>query len=268
MQLHLNHTVTRVSRMPGDPTKFSLAVLVDGEPGLFEGYDAVIVASPLETSSIIFDLGVDITADGTGRGRQQYSRLSAEQTEEEGMCRWVRCSGRLAPSDSEKVDGVQEPVSEEVEGLKQPANSDRTFQRTITTYVEGHLQPAFFGASHLPSDMVLFSNDDQSPVSAISPKLLLEDGSGQRRIYKVFSSLPLNSTLLSALFGEAALVVRAKGWQAYPRFSPPETFAPFRLAPGICYINTIENAASAMEMSAIGAINCALMVNAHISRAA
>lgn len=51
-----------------------------------------------------------------------------------------------------------------------------------------------------------------------------------------------------------------RDWEAYPRFAPPEKFAPFRLADGLFYSNAWENAASAMEMSAIAGKNSALLV--------
>ena len=39
-------------------------------------------------------------------------------------------------------------------------------------------------------------------------------------------------------------------WRAYPKFSPPEKFLPFVLdSGGLFYLNTIENAANAMEVS-------------------
>ena len=55
-----------------------------------------------------------------------------------------------------------------------------------------------------------------------------------------------------------------RDWEAYPRFSPPERFQPFRLAPGLYLNNAWENAASAMEMSAVAAKNCALLIARHL----
>lgn len=48
------------------------------------------------------------------------------------------------------------------------------------------------------------------------------------------------------------------------RFQPQETFAPFLLGPGLCYNNALENAASAMEVAAVAARNCALLVQQHL----
>jgi hypothetical protein len=83
---------------------------------------------------------------------------------------------------------------------------------------------------------------------------------------QVFSSGPLGTSIIQALFGESSKVVVEADWRAYPHFQPPEVFAPFRLMDGMCYINTLESAASAMEMSAIGGKNCALMIKEHLSQ--
>ena len=55
-----------------------------------------------------------------------------------------------------------------------------------------------------------------------------------------------------------------RDWEAYPHFSPPERFQPFKLAPGLYLNNAWENAASAMEMSAVAAKNCALLIAKHL----
>jgi hypothetical protein len=60
-------------------------------------------------------------------------------------------------------------------------------------------------------------------------------------------------------------VLASRAWAAYPAFSPPEAFPPFTLAPGLCYANAGENAASAMEVAAVAAKNCALKVQAHLA---
>ncbi len=59
----------------------------------------------------------------------------------------------------------------------------------------------------------------------------------------------------------------AREWKAYPLFSPPERFPPFRLTPGLYLNNAWENAASAMEMSAVAAKNCALLASQYLQKA-
>ncbi len=66
-------------------------------------------------------------------------------------------------------------------------------------------------------------------------------------LYKVFSRSALTQDDLTTLFASPR-VVDSTPWLAYPKFNPPETFAPFVLAPGLFYSNALENAASAMEV--------------------
>jgi hypothetical protein len=82
-------------------------------------------------------------------------------------------------------------------------------------------------------------------------------------LFKVFSRGALAQAELEGLFDSPSVVGRA-GWRAYPKFSPPEKFAPFELAPGLVYSNALENAASAMEVSAVAAHNSALLVAQHL----
>lgn len=77
-------------------------------------------------------------------------------------------------------------------------------------------------------------------------------------LLQVFSSTPLAKDLLKEMF-DNPVVLESKSWLAYPVFNSPEEFAPYVLDSGFFYNNTVENSASAMEMSAIAAknvVNC------------
>ena len=284
VNLRTGHIVTGISR-DSVTSKFSIVAKLGTEPPgvesdyTFDGYDAVIIATPLESSSIVFYLGDDSYVTPTimpmATVRMAFPQQEALTSGTRGStrpgqdeaCRWVQCTGTDLSSSIKFREQASMVNKQDSFG----SDTGRTFQTTITTYVSGVLQPTYFGVENLPSDMVLVANDVDSTVSAISPKTAaqqgaLSGGSGPPRqtVFKVFSTIPLNSSLLSSLFGIEAEVVKVREWQAYPRFRPPETFAPFRISHGICYINTIENSASAMEMSAIGGINCALMAHAMI----
>jgi hypothetical protein len=50
------------------------------------------------------------------------------------------------------------------------------------------------------------------------------------------------------------------------RFSAPEAFAPFELAPGLYYNNALENAASAQEVSIVAAANNVLLARQHVQQ--
>ena len=84
------------------------------------------------------------------------------------------------------------------------------------------------------------------------------------RVWKVFSARPLTEEEKDKMFttrGKEEVIV---DWLAYPAYNPPEEFPPFILDDGVFYINGIEKAASAMEMSAIGAKNVALLARAYL----
>ena len=320
-----SHLVTRITRDHSSVTgQYSVSYQVGDEASEITArpYDAVVLAAPLESSSIVFDL-VPPAATESGPGSSGDEGGGHRSAHEEGgggghhvglggmplgssseeTCRWVRCSDSgsdgTAARDmalSDQLDmGAAEAESSGLSGLSGSSGgsraSARTFQRTVTTYVTGKLQPAFFGVSRLPSEMILFSNDATWPISAISPKGIVTAGNSSsssgsgvtednglsltsrgeqqpetiQNLYKVFSGGLLNETFLLAVFGEGFKVLRRKIWRAYPHFNPPEKFAPFTLSPGLCYANTIENSASAMEMSAIAARNCALLVSQHLA---
>ncbi|GAX76995.1 hypothetical protein CEUSTIGMA_g4442.t1 [Chlamydomonas eustigma] len=153
---------------------------------------------------------------------------------------------------------VQNPAHLKMEASKE---IKRTYQRTVTAYIQGRLNATYFGAQRLQNDFILFTNDADTLISAISPRLELQGGD---TVYKVFSSEPLDNLIIQTIFGEFSKVLAKEDWRAYPHFQPPEVFTPFKLIDGFCYVNTIENAASAMEMSAIGGRNCALMTSKYL----
>jgi prenylcysteine oxidase/farnesylcysteine lyase len=80
------------------------------------------------------------------------------------------------------------------------------------------------------------------------------------QVFKVFSNAKLIREDKDKLFGTIEEVVE-KEWRAYPQYKPPETFPQIILdnQGGLLYINAIEMAASAMEMSVIGAKNVSLL---------
>jgi len=144
-------------------------------------------------------------------------------------------------------------------GVRPPPH--REFQKVSTTFVAGRLRASYFNVSVLPADQVLTTEHAGTPFSVVSPVRRLPSGA---TLYKLFSHQPLGKHLLAAMFHDHKKVAH-QDWYAYPQFKPPEKFAPFRLAPGIFYNNAFENAASAMEMSAIAAKNSALLVMKHLT---
>lgn len=101
-----------------------------------------------------------------------------------------------------------------------------------------------------------------TPFSAISPARAYAD---KTHLFKLFSTDPMEEEVLSDIFSQHR-VIATFPWYAYPHFHPPEQYAPFRLADGLFYSNALENAASCMEISAISAMNSALLVQKYLNK--
>ncbi|XP_058715479.1 prenylcysteine oxidase 1 [Poecile atricapillus] len=139
------------------------------------------------------------------------------------------------------------------------------YHQTIATLVHGRLNTSFFGyhdpqAFHLGA---VFTTDNPklfiNSVGMVSP---VGDAGGEpplrSAVWKVFSKEELTKEQLGLLFSSYD-TVKVKRWLAYPRYSPPEKFPPIVLHEQLYYLNGLERAASAMEMSAIAARNAALL---------
>ena len=134
------------------------------------------------------------------------------------------------------------------------------FQQTVATFLKGKInENTFKFCSELPCTIgtmekpeICFSSVGKQ-TSVWNKKL-----HGQEQVWKVFSREPLTKECTEKLFSrrdDAKSVV----WLAYPHYTPPEKFLPFVLDEGIFYVNAIEWAASAMEMSALSGKNAALL---------
>lgn len=83
----------------------------------------------------------------------------------------------------------------------------------------------------------------------------------QTKVWKVFSHQPLSQEQLRDIFLSWDLVSETR-WLAYPSYRPPHRKTPpFILHNRLYYLNAVEWAASAMEMSAISARNVALLAH-------
>ncbi|NXS54613.1 PCYOX oxidase, partial [Brachypteracias leptosomus] len=141
------------------------------------------------------------------------------------------------------------------------------YHQTVTTLVHGRVNASFFGYQD-PSAFnfgAIFTTENPnlfiSSLGVVSP---VEDVGAagklplQSAVWKVFSKEVLTKEQLNLLFSSYDSV-KVKSWLAYPHYSPPERCPPIILHDNIYYLNGMERAASAMEMSAIAAKNAALL---------
>uniref|UniRef100_A0A3Q4B8N7 Prenylcysteine lyase domain-containing protein n=1 Tax=Mola mola TaxID=94237 RepID=A0A3Q4B8N7_MOLML len=175
---------------------------------------------------------------------------------------------------------LQESVGSGVqfEGFNPPFDQvPGNYHSTVATIVHGYLNTSFFGfpdprlfpfASILTTEMPnLFFNS----IASICP---VNISAGFRRkqpqeagVYKVFSPQPLDKTQLKTLFSSCLHIKNCYThietfkykWQAYPCYGSSQGLPPVEIHPNLFYLNGIELAGSAMEMSSVAAKNIALL---------
>ncbi|XP_022112103.1 prenylcysteine oxidase-like isoform X2 [Acanthaster planci] len=144
------------------------------------------------------------------------------------------------------------------------------YQHTVSTFVHGRPNPQAFGKKpdeFLPDvettcniSLKIRTLAQNVPVNTTEGERKAEDTSAA--VYKMFSGDLLSDEQIKTLFvsHDSKEVV---DWLAYPHYTVDDNLPPFILSEGLFYINGIEWAASAMEMSVIGAKNVALLAGKH-----
>jgi len=154
------------------------------------------------------------------------------------------------------------------------------FRRCVAHFVRGVLRPEYFGldpSEHPPLEVLTVAGSSapfysiglQYPVRLSSAQDIQDVIGGAFRrepqVYKVFAPRALTETQLLEVFSPGgdgdSLKFEVVGWYAYPEYEVPQRMSPFVFdGDGVFYINAIEQAASAMEMSVISARNAANLV--------
>ncbi|XP_066996508.2 prenylcysteine oxidase 1 [Anabrus simplex] len=178
---------------------------------------------------------------------------------------------RVVYSDSNSLNAslydiviIAMPLAENIESGIEFINFPKKFafpgkyHQTVCTIVVGNLNYSYFGLGEEVTEV--FSLDDSlffSSVGKISPV----DGLRSKNlpdVWKVFSHEMLTNSQMSTLFSDRKYI-KVKKWLAYPHYSSGLRSDSFVLHPNLYHVNGIEWAASAMEMSAVGAKNVALL---------
>lgn len=139
----------------------------------------------------------------------------------------------------------------------------RKYQITHSTFIKGKVNPSYFNEkdfSSVPQSIYLTEAANEK-FSCI--REYFKSKNGIDSVYKVFSEDPLTFDVLAKVFAPYSHIVYTKEWKAYPFYCAPETLnIPFRVHPEhrIYCSGIIEWAVSAMEVSAIGGRNVALLL--------
>ena len=148
-------------------------------------------------------------------------------------------------------------------------NTQESYQSIVATFVQGCLKYEAFKCKS-ESKMPCFILTTEAPNLKYTSIGLQTDVFGtepKENVYKIFSHQKLTDADLKACFhvDDSSFPVSVE-WSAYPQYKVPETFAPFKLDDGIFYVNAIEKAASAMEMSAISGRNAAILTKKYLEK--
>lgn len=144
--------------------------------------------------------------------------------------------------------------------FEHPIKVDGSYHRTVSTIISGTLNASYFGIKEKKTPDLIIINDITKVINSvgkISPVKPSEKNLDN--VWKVFSQRPLTDAELDELFVKRSPCT-VVDWLAYPEYDKLGVSSSFMLHSKMYYINAIEWAASAMEMSAIAAKNVALLV--------
>lgn len=136
------------------------------------------------------------------------------------------------------------------------------YHQTVSTLVVGEMKRIQF--SPISDDLLpitIISNNENEFFNSISNVEGVNE-TGSLNVWKIFSQHPLSNNQIDHLF-ENVSDVKVVEWLAYPHYKVPTESQSFHIADRLYHINAIEWAASAMEMSCIGAKNVALLIKKH-----
>ncbi|KAG7282602.1 hypothetical protein CRUP_018721 [Coryphaenoides rupestris] len=190
---------------------------------------------------------------------------------------WVQLALAGADSGLWAVDGGNKRGKSDIvfPGFSPPVPSHYPgrYHQTVSTLVHGILNVSYLGTREKASDFrvseVLTTDSEGCPLHSLSsldpvsvPPDYRRPPASRPKVWKIFSPRPLSEAQLDAVFLSRDPAVEETRWLAYPEYRPPSRPAPpLVLHRRLYYLNAVEWAASAMEMSAIAARNAALLAH-------
>ncbi|XP_015242755.1 PREDICTED: prenylcysteine oxidase 1 [Cyprinodon variegatus] len=153
-----------------------------------------------------------------------------------------------------------------------PTHYPGLYHRMVATLVHGTLNVSYLGTAQPASEFTvsdILTTDSKgcaiNSLGSLDP-VHIPDGysrppASYPNVWKVFSTQSLTQEQLQQMFLSYDSVSETP-WLAYPSYRPPHRRTPpFILHDRLYYLNAVEWAASAMEMSAISARNVALLAH-------
>ena len=153
--------------------------------------------------------------------------------------------------------GVTKIKFEDFQNDIQPVQNN--FHLTVTSFIEGHPNTSYFDIDDINSFPNAFLTCNKNiPFSLFAKQQPVDQAEPKVPVYKVFSNTVLTTEKLKELVPDIS-DLRVVEWMAYPEYASSIELPSFTLHEQLYHINAIEMAASAMEMSVVGAKNVALL---------
>ena len=170
---------------------------------------------------------------------------------------------------------IAAPLTSDLGSLELPEDVNQDFpgryHKTVTTIVQGKLVPSALGfkenSSFTTSNIFL---DPSSNIIALNKAVPVdynpdEDDDVLPSVFGMHSRKEFSPSELRKMFSNVKFT-HSEAWLAYPHYTTQDDFTSYELSPGLYYLNRIEWAASAMEMSAISAKNIANMAASYLDQ--
>ncbi|TSQ12733.1 Prenylcysteine oxidase-like [Bagarius yarrelli] len=214
--------------------------------------------------------------------QSQVTTISLQSTGESHQYKLSYATSAEIASDVYDIVIIATPLQQNVNsGISfqgfEPQLADLTgsYHTMVASIVHGYLNSTYFGFPDpklFPFTSVLTTDTAELFFNSASSICPVNISTGFRRkqphearVYKVFSPKPLEKDELKTLF-RSYYSVQVTEWKAYPRYGSSQEMPPMILHDSLYYLNGIEWAASAMEMSSMAAKNIALLAYHRWSR--
>ncbi|XP_004277086.2 prenylcysteine oxidase 1 [Orcinus orca] len=141
------------------------------------------------------------------------------------------------------------------------------YEPLVTTLIKGQLNSTVFTSRALDEfdlGTVLTTDNPDLFINSIGFVSSVEESNNPQpkadrsHVWKIFSAGPLTKEQILKLFVSYDYAVK-RSWLAYPHYTPPEKCPSIILHDRLYYLNGMEVAASAMEVSAVAGYNAALL---------
>ncbi|XP_052229609.1 prenylcysteine oxidase 1-like [Dreissena polymorpha] len=138
---------------------------------------------------------------------------------------------------------------------------DNDFHLTVATFMQGLPNASYFNVDSLDDlPSTILTTKENIFFNSLTKMKPVNDKSkpSEKPVYRMFTNHVPNVDELKQLVPEWS-DLRVVNWMAYPEYSSTVNLPSFTLHDQMYHINAIEMAASAMEMSVVGAKNVALL---------